>query len=44
MGGLLDLTDKVAPYVEDINDYRWPDATLDGKIYAMPWDFSPAPS
>ena len=41
LGGLLDLTDKVTPYVEDINDYRWPDATLDGKIYAMPWDSGP---
>jgi lactose/L-arabinose transport system substrate-binding protein len=41
LGGLLDLTDKVAPYVDQVNAYRWPDATLDGKIYAMPWDSGP---
>lgn len=41
LGGLLDLTEKVQPYIDDVNDYRWPDATLDGKIYAMPWDSGP---
>jgi lactose/L-arabinose transport system substrate-binding protein len=41
LGGLLDLTDKVAPYVDQVNAYRWPDATKDGKIYAMPWDSGP---
>jgi lactose/L-arabinose transport system substrate-binding protein len=41
LGGLLDLTDKVQPYVDVVNAYRWPDATLDGKIYAMPWDSGP---
>ncbi len=37
----MDLTDKVQPYIDVINDYRWPDATSDGKIYAMPWDSGP---
>ncbi len=41
LGGLMDLTDKVQPYVDVMNDYRWPDATLDGRIYAMPWDSGP---
>jgi len=41
LGGLMDVTDRVAPYVDDINAYRWPDATLDGKIYAVPWDSGP---
>jgi len=41
LGGLLDLTEKVQPYIDVINAYRWPDATLDGKIYAMPWDSGP---
>jgi lactose/L-arabinose transport system substrate-binding protein len=41
LGGLMDLTDKVAPYVDEFNAYRWPDATMDGKIYAMPWDSGP---
>lgn len=41
LGGLMDLTDLLAPYVESINSYRWPDATLDGKLYAAPWDSGP---
>ncbi len=41
LGGLMDLTDRVRPYIDLMNDYRWPDATRDGKIYAMPWDSGP---
>jgi lactose/L-arabinose transport system substrate-binding protein len=40
-GALTDLTDKVAPYVDKINKFKWADATKDGKIYAMPWDSGP---
>ncbi|MCJ8011961.1 sugar ABC transporter substrate-binding protein [Paenibacillus sp. KQZ6P-2] len=40
-GGLLDITDKVAPYKDKMNAYKWADATKDGKIYAMPWDSGP---
>jgi len=41
-GGLMDLTDRVEPYMEVINDFKWADATSsDGKIYAMPWDSGP---
>jgi lactose/L-arabinose transport system substrate-binding protein len=41
LGGLMDLTEKTAPYVDKINSYKWIDATLDEKIYAMPWDSGP---
>lgn len=40
-GGLLDITDKVAPYKDKMNAYKWADATKDGKIYALPWDSGP---
>jgi lactose/L-arabinose transport system substrate-binding protein len=41
LGGLADLTDLVKPYVPKINAYKWPDAMLNGKYYAMPWDSGP---
>ncbi|HEY0828020.1 MAG TPA: sugar ABC transporter substrate-binding protein [Bacilli bacterium] len=39
--GLLDLTGQVSPYKDKMNQYKWADATLDGKLYAMPWDSGP---
>ncbi len=39
--GLMDLTDKVAPYLDQMNDYKWADCTLNGKYYCMPWDSGP---
>ncbi len=41
LGGLADLTDRVAPYKDKMNAYKWATASLDGKIYAMPWDSGP---
>jgi len=41
MGGLLDITEWVTPYLDIMNDYKWADAELDGKYYAMPWDSGP---
>jgi lactose/L-arabinose transport system substrate-binding protein len=41
LGGLADLTTQVQPYVGKINAYKWADAMLDGKYYAMPWDSGP---
>ena len=41
LGGLLDLTKRLEPYFDIMNDYRWPDAELDGSYYAMPWDSGP---
>ncbi|CAK4814046.1 unnamed protein product [Aphanomyces euteiches] len=38
---LLDVTDKVQPYKDKINTFKWADATKDGKVYAMPWDSGP---
>lgn len=40
-GGLLDITDQVAPYKDKMNAYKWADATKDGKVFAMPWDSGP---
>jgi ABC-type glycerol-3-phosphate transport system substrate-binding protein len=39
--GLTDLSDKVEPYVDLMNDYKWTDCILDGKYYCMPWDSGP---
>jgi ABC-type glycerol-3-phosphate transport system substrate-binding protein len=41
LGGLTDLTDKVASYKEKMIPYKWAHATKDGKVYAMPWDIGP---
>jgi lactose/L-arabinose transport system substrate-binding protein len=41
LGGLADLTSQVKPYVDKMNAYKWSDAMLDGKYYAMPWDSGP---
>jgi lactose/L-arabinose transport system substrate-binding protein len=41
LGGLLDLTDRVQPYLETMNAYRWKDTLYDGHYYAMPWDSGP---
>jgi lactose/L-arabinose transport system substrate-binding protein len=39
--GLLPLTDRVAPYIDAMNDYKWTDCTLNGEYYCMPWDSGP---
>ena len=41
LGVLADITDRVEPYVSDINAYKWNQATVDGRYYAMPWDSGP---
>lgn len=41
MGGLLDLTDRVQPYVDQVNDYKWYDCEMDGRYYCLPWDSGP---
>jgi lactose/L-arabinose transport system substrate-binding protein len=41
LGGLTDLTDRVKPYLDKMNAYKWVDAQKDGKYYAMPWDSGP---
>ena len=41
MGGLADLTDKVKPYVDKMNKYKWSAVMKDGKYYGMPMDSGP---
>ena len=41
LGGLTDMTDWVKPYIDKMNAYKWVDAKLDDKYYAMPWDSGP---
>ena len=41
LGGLTDMTQWVTPYLDKMNAYKWQDAKLDDKYYAMPWDSGP---
>ena len=41
LGGLTDMTHWVTPYIDKMNAYKWADAKLDDKYYAMPWDSGP---
>ena len=41
LGILADLTKQAAPYKKLIQPYKWTQATLNGKIYAFPWDAGP---
>jgi lactose/L-arabinose transport system substrate-binding protein len=41
LGGLLDLTDRVQPYLDQMNEYKWHDCEKDGRYYCMPWDSGP---
>jgi ABC-type glycerol-3-phosphate transport system substrate-binding protein len=41
LGGLADLTDRVAPFKDQMNKYKWDAASLNGKVYAQPWDSGP---
>jgi lactose/L-arabinose transport system substrate-binding protein len=41
LGGLLDLTEMVQPYLDKVNKYKWYDCEKDGKYYCLPWDSGP---
>ena len=41
LGGLADLTEWSKPYRDQIVEYKWAQASKDGKVYGMPWDFGP---
>jgi lactose/L-arabinose transport system substrate-binding protein len=41
LGGLADLTDRVKPYLDKMNAYKWPAGQKDGKYYSMPLDSGP---
>lgn len=41
LGGLLDMSDMVAPYRDIVSEYKWYDCEKDGSYYCMPWDGGP---
>lgn len=41
LGGLMDLTDRVKPYINQFNAYKWLPGQKDGKYYSMPLDSGP---
>ena len=41
LGGLTDLTDRVQPYLDQFNDYKWAAGQKDGRYYSMPLDSGP---
>jgi lactose/L-arabinose transport system substrate-binding protein len=41
LGILADLTKQIAPYRNKIEPYKWTQATLNGHVYAFPWDAGP---
>lgn len=41
LGGFADLTARVKPYLDKMNQYKWADGMKDGKYYAMPLDSGP---
>jgi len=40
-GGLLDLTDTLKPYMDNIVPFKMTDCEKDGKYYCVPWDGGP---
>jgi lactose/L-arabinose transport system substrate-binding protein len=41
LGVLADITDRVASYVDKVNDYKWLQAKSEDRVFAMPWDSGP---
>ena len=41
LGGLTDLTDRVTPYIDEFNDYKWAAGQKDGRYFSMPLDSGP---
>lgn len=41
LGVLADITDQVAPYVDKMNEYKWQQARVEDRAFAMPWDSGP---
>ncbi|MEX2542048.1 MAG: sugar ABC transporter substrate-binding protein [Trueperaceae bacterium] len=41
LGILSDLTEQVEPYVPLMNEFKWDEARVDGRYYALPWDSGP---
>ena len=40
-GAFIDITDKASPLKDKFIASTWDSVTVDGKIYAMPWDLGP---
>jgi lactose/L-arabinose transport system substrate-binding protein len=41
LGILADITKQAAPYKKQIQAYKWTQQTLNGRVYAFPWDAGP---
>jgi lactose/L-arabinose transport system substrate-binding protein len=41
LGILADITKQAAPYRKQIQAYKWTQQTLNGHVYAFPWDAGP---
>jgi lactose/L-arabinose transport system substrate-binding protein len=41
MGGLLDITDRLQPYVDNLSAAKLADAEMDGHYFAVPWEPGP---
>jgi lactose/L-arabinose transport system substrate-binding protein len=41
LGGLMDLTDRLAPYRNQLNDFALQEGSKDGRNYCVPWDIGP---
>lgn len=41
LGILADITKQAAPYKKRIQAYKWTQETLNGHVYAFPWDAGP---
>jgi ABC-type glycerol-3-phosphate transport system substrate-binding protein len=41
LGGLMDLTDLMQPYADQMNEPAVKEATKEGKLYSVPWDIGP---
>ncbi len=41
LGGLMDLTDVVAPHMDVLNSTMMEYCTKDGNVYCVPWDIGP---
>jgi lactose/L-arabinose transport system substrate-binding protein len=41
LGILADITKQAAPYRKQIQAYKWTQQTLNGRVYAFPWDGGP---
>jgi len=41
-GEFVDISDKVAKLKDKFVDSSWDPVTVDGKVYAMPWDLGPS--